>query len=458
MERYKKSLQYLERALKVTPGGAQTLSKRAGRFPEGAYPTGLRSGDGAFVIDLDGHKYLDMICGLACTTLGYGRKEIRDAVIDQLARGVSFSLATELESEVAEKICGMIPCAEMVRFVKTGSEANEAAIRVARKATGKDQVLTIAEGYHSWHSWFQALKPEHPGIPCGYGTPGWAEFYADPRIVDTFKFNDIPSLLRCLGDGPDGPYEEDGPSDCPDDYDVAAIILEPCHYEQPTPGFLQGVRDIATRIGAVLIFDEMVSGFRWANGGAQAYYGVTPDLATFGKACANGFPLAFLCGRRDLMEHADVISGTFGGETLSLAACNAVLDIYQTEPIIETLWARGKQFKDGLNDLAHVIDVPAVCDGFAVKPRIKFLCEDGIDNIGHLNTMAMSLFLQETALRGILWHPAGGNISAAMTTEDIDMAVTAMGEALVVVKKALGSGDWIALHGEPIQSTPFVRR
>src|SRR6185436_10536791 len=129
-----------------------------------------------------------------------------------------------------------------------------------------------------------------------------------------------------------------------------------------------------------------------------------------------------------------------GGEAMSLAACNAVLDIYRDEPIIETLWARGTQFQDGFNDMAEVLGVPVICDGFAVKPRIKFLAEDGIENIGTMNNRAMSLFLQETALRGILWHPAGGNISAAMTEKDIDDAIMAMGLALNVVGIALQSG------------------
>lgn len=443
MDRYKKSLEYLERALKVTPGGAQTLSKRAGRFPEGAYPTTLVHGLGAHVLDLDGNKYLDMICGLACMTLGYSRGEILQAVQQQLFAGTSFSLANPLEAVVAEKLCAMIPCAEMVRFVKTGSEANEAAIRVARKATGRDNIVTIKEGYHAWHSWFQVVKDEHPGIP---------EFYR--YGVAWFRYNNLGDLESRLVVA-----------------DVAAVIMEPCHYEQPDVGFLEGVRELCTKHGAILIFDEMVTGYRWANGGAQGHFGVTPDLATFGKACANGFPLAFLCGKRELMEHADVVSGTFGGEAMSLAACNAVLDIYKTEPIIETLWARGKQFQEGFNDLAQVIDVPAICDGFAVKPRIKFTVGElnGMDpalpwpalqqeRYAGTNRMAMSLFLQETAVRGILWHPAGGNVSAAMAKDDIEFALTGMGEALAVVKKALETGDWSALHGKPIQSTPFVRK
>lgn len=448
MDRYKKSLEYMERALKVTPGGAQTLSKRASRFPE-AYPSVLSRGEGAYVFDWDGNKYLDLICGLACMTLGYGREEIDIAVQTQLVDGVSFSLATELEAEVAEKICTIIHCAEMVRFCKTGSESTEAAIRIARKATGRDIILTVDGGYHTWHSWGQAIKPEHPGIP---------ELYR--RMVCPFTYNSLADLKGWF----------DGVAGLQIAGNVAAVILEPCHYEQPEVGFLEGVRQLCTRHGAVLIFDEMVCGMRWAVGGGGEYFNVKPDLACFGKAIANGFPLSFVCGKRELMEHADVVSGTFGGEALSLAACNAVLNIYQSEPIIETLWKRGKQFQDGFNDMANVLDVPAICDGFAVKPRIKFTAGEFKDvdpalpwpalqqeQYAETNRMAMSLFLQETALRGILWHPAGGNVSAAMTEQDIEFALTGMGEALVVVKQAIDSGDWSKLKGKPIQSTPFVR-
>lgn len=437
MDRYKKSQEFLARALKVTPGGSQTLSKRANRFPEGAYPVCLRRGEGAHVIDVDGNRYLDMICGLASMTLGYqygSPYNIFGSVlshINSIGGGASFSMATELEVEVAEKICAMIPCAEMVRFVKTGSEATEAAIRVARKATGRDIILTVGEGYHSWHSWFQVLKQSCPGVPIDYRS-----------MVRSVTFNDSASVMAHLQFA---------------GRPVAAVILEPCHYEEPAPGYLPALRELCTKHGALLIFDEMVTGFRWHNGGAQEYYGITPDLACFGKACANGFPLAFLCGKAEYMEHADVVSGTFGGETVGLAACNAVLDIYYKEPIIDTLWERGWQFQSGFNDMAKVMDVPAICDGFPVKPRIRFvLPDDKVHNF--IEPMPMSLFLQETARRGILWHPAGGNVSAAMSSEDIEYALGGMAESLIAVREALDSGDWSVLKGKPIQSTPFVRK
>ena len=454
MGRYKKSMELLARLRKVTPGGAQTLSKRSERFPEGAFPVALTHGSGPYVFDVDGNKYLDMICGLAAMTLGYSRQEVTGAAQYQLSKGVSFSLATELEAEVAEKISGMVPCAEMVRFVKTGSEATEAAIRIARKATGRNIILTVGSGYHSWHSWFQVVKPEHPGIPENYRL-----------MVRSFNYNDLDSVVHAAHGstvvaGGRGPEIRD--------YDwssIAAVILEPCHYEQPAEGFLEGLRTLCDRYGAVLIFDEMVTGFRWANGGAQEYFGVTPDLATFGKACANGYPLAFVCGKTDLMQHADVVSGTFGGEALSLAACSAVLDVYKTEPIIETLWEMGKQFQDGVNTLIAGLNVPAVCDGFAVKPRIRFTIGEEFHtavnwpNGGSIrtDTLALSLFVQVLAERGILWHPAGGNISAAMTEGDIVLALLAVRAALESVNRALASGDWSALKGKPIQTSNFVR-
>jgi glutamate-1-semialdehyde aminotransferase len=325
----------------------------------------------------------------------------------------------------------------MVRFVKTGSEATEAAIRIARKATGRDLILTVGSGYHSWHSWFQAVKPEHPGIP---------ELYT--RMVQALPYNDLAAFRQTFN------------LTAAEGYRVAAVILEPCHYDEPAPGFLDGLRELCTQHGAVLIFDEMVTGFRWANGGAQEYFGVTPDLATFGKACANGFPLAFVCGKRDLMQHADVVSGTFGGEALSLAACSAVLDEYKQEPIIETLWKRGRQFQDGVNAAILELDVPAVCDGFAVKPRIRFTA--AVDNMTiervNTNNLALSLFVQELAAHGVLWHPAGGNISTAMTERDIELAVDAVRAALYVTRTALTYGDWSALKGKPIQQSSFVRK
>lgn len=441
IERYKQSGEFLDYARQWTPTGAQTISKASERFPVGAYPVYLDRGLGAYCWDVDGNRYLDMICGLASLTLGYRHPAIDSAITKQLERGISFSLATILESETAERLCSVFPCGRngSVRFVKTGSEANEGVIRIARRATGRDVIVTVKEGYHSWHSAFSAVKDVHPGIPKAMET-----------LIRGFHYNDIQSLKRVL------------------DSSVAAVIMEPTLNVAPGPEFLQAVVDAAHQVGALVVFDEVVCAGRWAHAGGQEFFNITPDLATAGKGLANGMPLGCIIGSRDLMQYADVVSGTFGGETLSLAACNAVLDIYQQKPIIDTLWARGRQFQDGVNLLIKDFGIPAICDGFPVKPRIRFTeknvrvmksCSGVPDPFQphEVNNLAMSLFVQELAERGVLWHPAGGNISAAMTERDIDFALSGVGGALAIVKRAIQSGDWSALRGQPIKPSQFVR-
>jgi glutamate-1-semialdehyde 2,1-aminomutase len=425
IKRYKLSGEHVERAKNWTPTGAQTISKAPERFPVGAYPIYLDRGDGAYVWDVDGNKYLDMICGLASMTLGYGRERISGAIAAQMQKGISFSLSTKLESQLAERLCGIFPCGHegAVRFVKTGSEAAEGAVRIARRATGRDVVVVVKSGYHSWHSAFSAVKDVHPGCP-----------QALESLIRGFTYNDLLSLERVL------------------DASVAAVMLEPTLNEKPDSGFLEGVKRLAHQTGALLIFDEVVCAGRWARAGGQEYFNITPDLATAGKSLANGMPLGCIIGPRNLMAYADVVSGTFGGETLSLAACMAVQDIYDSEPIVEKLWANGRQFQDAFNMHAVALNAPAICDGFAVKPRIRFTTPDAL-----INNLPMSLFVQEMARCGVLWHPAGGNISAAMESGDINMAVHACAESLALVQKALRDNDWSALKGKRIQPSRFVR-
>lgn len=342
----------------------------------------------------------------------------------QIEQGTLFSLANTLEYELAERFCAEVtPWATSVRWLKTGSEAAEAACRIARMETGRRIILSC--GYHGWHSTFMAARAVAPGVPDQFRN----------CIID-FPYNDLDTLDRILAD-----YKTD----------IAAIIVEPALHDIPKDGWLEGIRARCTKIGAIMISDELICALRWAKGGGTEYFGVIPDIAIYGKALGAGVPIAAVAGSRELLRHAYLISSTFGGDMLGLTACSAVLDIYNTEPIIKTLWARGKQFQRGFNDLPNRLEV--TCDGFPVKPRIRFMLDSEKDN-----NLAMSLFLQETAKQGILWHPAGGNISAAMTEADIDDAVDKMGSALAVVNRATSSGDWSALHGQPIQPSAFVRK
>lgn len=412
MNRYEKSSAYIERAKAVTPGAAQTLSKQPVRWPQGAYPAVIERGKGCGVVDLDGHTYIDWIAGLAAMTLGYADDRVDVPAMMEIGHGICRSLPSTLEAEVAERLCEVIPCAESVRFVKTGSEATEAAIRVARMATGRDIILTVRGGYHSWHSWFTATRADHPGVPEDYA-----------NMVLQFLYNDLDSFRDMIGP------------------DVAAVIMEPCLYEHPAHGFLEGVKKLCAVNGSLLIFDEMVTGFRWHLGGAQAYFNVTPDLACFGKAMANGWPLACLVGSRELMQHATVVSGTFGGEVASLAACKAVLDIYEEDRVIQQLWMTGQDVIDLFNLTPVMQRLGFSLDGFPVKPRLRVA-----DDPDHRK---LSLFLQEMACSGVLLHPSGFNIMQSHTAEAVEATITAC--AIAGTKIEAGA----ELHGALCEPNAF---
>ena len=414
-------MDWLARARRVVPGTSQTLSKGPAMFVEGAYPVFLERGRGCRVWDVDGNEYVDYILGLASITLGYAHPAVTEAVARRLERGSIFSLPHPLEVEVSERLAEVIPCAEMVRFVKTGSEADAAAVRVARAATGRDVIVYC--GYAGWHEWYAVTTPRSKGIPKDFA-----------RLVVPFEYNALDTLEAALA-------EHHG--------QVAAVIMEPVLLDAPASGFLAGVKAAAHRHGALLIFDEIVSGFRWAVGGAQEHFGVVPDLATFGKGMANGLPLAAVVGRRELMrEFEDVfVSSTFGGDTLALAACLATLDVYRREAVIEHLWRVGRRFQQGFDDCARRLGVPARAIGYPVHPKVVFE-----QRSPEAQRLLMSLFLQETAARGAIFHFAGFNVSLSHTDADVDATLEACAAALGVAGEALADGRIAErLRGRPYQ-------
>jgi glutamate-1-semialdehyde 2,1-aminomutase len=323
--RYKKSEEYLERALKTVPLGSQTFSKSKTQLPIGVSPFFAAKGKGAYMWDVDGNQYIDFVNSLASITLGYNDEDVNRAVKEELENGTIYSLAHELEFKVAEKIVEMVPCAEMVRFGKNGSDATSGAIRLARAFTKRDHVLVC--GYHGWQDWYIGSTTRDLGVP-----------QAVKNLTHKFLYNDIASLENKFN-------ELKGK--------VAAVILEPVNVTAPLDNFLQKVKEITHKNGAVLIFDETITGFRYANGGAQEFFGVTPDLASFGKGLANGYPVSAVAGRADIMKYMEDIffSFTFGGETLSLAASYAVLNKLQREPVVAKLFSTGELIILKLNKL-----------------------------------------------------------------------------------------------------------
>jgi len=426
--RYTRSRSLLERVEQVIPLGSQTFSKSRVVYPSGAAPLFLTHGKGAHVWDVDGNEYVDFVNGLLPVILGYDDPDVIEAVSQQLARGVTFSLPTPLEVELAELLREIIPCAEMVRFGKNGSDATSAAIRIARAATGRDRVAVC--GYHGWQDWYIGATTRSKGIP-----------QAVRELTHIFPYNNLESLQLLLESHPDA---------------FAAVMMEAMNVEEPRPGYLQGVCDLAHEHGALFVLDEIITGFRFHIGGAQSLYGVTPDLATFGKSMANGFPISALVGRARYMKEMEEIffSSTFGGETLSLAASIATIRKMQREPVHATLDRLGQSIIDTTrsNLRRHGLERSIVISGKPSWSLLQFK-----DTPTATAAEVKSLYLQEIIARGIL--TAGShNLCYAHTGEDLERFARAQDETMGVVREAIERADVAArLAGPPIQPVFRVR-
>jgi glutamate-1-semialdehyde aminotransferase len=411
----------LERARRVIPAVTQTLSKNPTQWTQGVAPAYVARAKGAHVWDVDGNRYIDFPMALGPVMLGHADPDVNEAVARQLREGIVFTLPHPLEVEVAERIVGLVPGVERVRFGKTGSDVTSAAVRLARACTRREVVLAC--GYHGWHDWYIGSTSRHAGVPEGVRA-----------LVGTFDFNDLDSLDKALAAHRGA---------------VAAVILEPCGAEEPAPRFLEGVVDRAHSAGAVIIFDEIITGFRLARGGAQERYGVHADLVAFGKALGNGMPISALGGRAGLMDRLEDVffSGTHGGETLSLAAAQAVLERLDTR-FYESLYAKGERLRIGIQrgiDDAGVSDWASV-SGAAPRTVVSLREPEGAGS----GLPAKTLVQQELLKRGVLFN--GSNfICAAHSDEDLELAIEAYGEAFQRLGEGL-EGDLTALlEGPPLQ-------
>lgn len=381
--------------LKLVPIASQTFSKSAEQYPEHHAPLFLTHGRGAHVWDIDGNRFVDMVSGLLCVGLGYCDPDVDAAVIDQLSRGVSFSLPTTLEHEVAEELVDLIPCAEQVRFGKNGSDVTSAAIRLARAFTKRDHVLVA--GYHGWHDWYIGATARHLGVPD-----------AVRSLTHNVAFGDIAAVEKAL-------EEHRG--------QIAAMIIEPVGAVLPPDGYLVELRDLLHRHGALLIFDEVITGFRVHNGGAQAYFGVTPDLACFGKAMGNGHPISAIVGRKEIMTLMTEIffSGTFGGEAVSLAAAKAVLAKMRREPVVNKLWTTGRSLADQVNALIAERDLSETVMLKGLDPW-KVL---SVTNHPNADQATIKTYLQKSMIRQGVLLLASHNINYAHSEGDIAQVVAA---------------------------------
>ncbi|WBO85368.1 glutamate-1-semialdehyde 2,1-aminomutase [Hymenobacter yonginensis] len=412
------------------PGGAHTYAKGDDQFPEHMAPY-IARGEGCRVWDVDGNEFIEFGAGLRSVTLGHAYAPVVAAARRQLELGVNFGRPAVLELETAEDFLDFTQAGDMVKFAKNGSDATSAAVKLARAATGRDLVAICQDHpFFSCDDWFMGTTPLAAGIPR-----------AVQALTVGFRYNDLASAEALFAAHPG---------------QIACLLLEVEKDVPPAPGFLAGLRRLCDQHGAVLVFDEIITGFRWHNHGAQGYHGVRPDLSTWGKALANGFSLAALTGRRELMElgglhHAQervfLLSTTYGAETHALAAARAVMHEYRTQPVVDHLWQVGRQLAAGLQQAAHEQGVAAQVQAVGQPCGLIYTTRDAH---GQHSAALRTLFLQETMRRGLLMPSLIVNYSH--TPAIINQVLERLYEVLGVYRRALEDGVEHYLAGEPVKS------
>lgn len=408
MNGFQKSNEMLVRAKKVTPLGAQTYSKSYRYYCEGNSPTFIECGKGSRVWDIDGNEYIDFVCALGPITIGYNDERINRGIQEQLEKGIIFSQPAPITVELAEKLIEIIPCAEMVRFVKNGSDATTAAIRLARAFTRRDMVLVC--GYHGMQDWYIGATENNRGVPKIVG-----------NLTETFIYNDLNSLEKQFER-----YKDK----------IAAVILEPIQGQGPEEGFLKQVKELTHKNGALLIFDEVVSGFRYALGGASEYCKVIPDMAAIGKGMGNGMPISAVVGRRDvlsLIEEGVFVSTTFGGEALSLAASLATIQILESEGAYEHVWHLGRLMKNGILELISKHDVFDAVEFYGLEPHCGVIFKDFRD----LDYLDINSVFQQTMIENGILTVGVNNLNQSHTETDIKLYLKALDKAFGEIRQAM---------------------
>jgi len=403
-----KSRELFEEAIKLVPGGVLGARKPSD-FIEGEYPIFLESGQGSRLTDVDGNEYIDFLCGYGPIILGYREKEVDEAVIRQITdKGFCFTLTQRYQNQLAKKLSEIVPCSEMSIFLKTGSDATTASIRIARAYTNRLKVMRC--GYHGWHDWCVEMKG---GIP--------EKCYED---VHEFRYNNLAQLEELMAKYGD---------------QTAAIIMTPFGHPnhqkmaEPQPGFLKGVRELANRYGAVLVFDEVRTGFRLAMGGAQELYGVTPDMVVLGKGMANGYAISVVTGKREVMMTASqklFISSTFFPNSDGYVAALKTIEILERDNVLAKIWEKGGRLMKKIQGIIDKYDVGAELTGVAPMFYITFK-KDETDT----HRAKRDDFYTQLIRRGIFLHPYHhGYISYRHTEEDLDTTAKAIDEAMAYVK------------------------
>ncbi|MGD9724167.1 MAG: aspartate aminotransferase family protein [Pirellulales bacterium] len=437
--RVPRSLALYQQALARIPGATQLVSRRPNRGAYGVSPIYAADARGARFRDVDGFEYIDWVSGIGSILLGYADPVVDEAVCRQISRGTVYSINHELEIELAEELCNSIPCAEMVRYAKCGGEACAIAVRIARGVTGRDKVLFC--GYHGWHDWYLAANLPSDANLDAHLFPGIEPTGVPRALAGTalpFVYGELDSLERLLDDHRG---------------EVAAVMMEPIRSEPPPPGYLEGVARLARQHGAVLIFDEVSAGLRFALGGAQQYLGVTPDMAVFAKSLSNGYPMAAVVGRRDVMEPSArmFISSTYWSDTIGLAAALTTLREARRRDVPSRLWKFGGELKRQLSAVAGKSGLDVRVGGIDVHPQLHFNASDPT-----LRCQLTTLYIQEMAKRGCHGF-AAFYLNAAQGPAELEQTMAAAGQSFAIMREALDKGTVEQALECPVQQDAFRR-
>ena len=428
MTSFSASNRHMSAVHRLIPGGAHVYAKGDDQYPAGMAPV-IKRGAGCRVWDLDGNEYVEFGSGLRSVTLGHGFEPVLHAVRSRLADGINFARPHRLEREAAEQFIDLIPSAEMVKFGLNGSDATTAAVRLARAYTNRDMIAVCRQHpFFATHDWFIVTTPMSAGIPV-----------TENLTVD-FSYNDLPSLAQLFDHYPDR---------------IAAVVLEAETVEPPAPGYFDGLRRLCDQHGALLILDEIITGFRWHERGAQFLYQIEPDLCAFSKGLANGFPLSALAGRREVMRlggYADdadrvfLLSQTAAAQPWALAAMLAVIDVYQREHIAERLHQIGADLRRGIEE---VVADAGLGSHFQLRGRDCNLVYVARDEQGKPSQAFRTLILQELLARGVL--APSFVVSAAFDLAAIRHTVDAVAESMPMYRRALEHGIGKVLRGRPVK-------
>jgi glutamate-1-semialdehyde 2,1-aminomutase len=426
---YSRSRALQPRAHDLIPGGAHTYAKGDDQFPEQA-PAFIARGKGCHVWDLDGNEFIEYGMGLRSVTLGHAFEPVVEAAYRQMQLGANFSRPAKIEVDLAEAVLEVVDGADMVKFAKNGSDVTTAAVKLARAYTGRDLIAVCGDHpFLSIDDWFIGTTELNAGIP-----------QAIVEMTLKFRYNDLNSLRELFDQHPGK---------------IACVVLEAETTRQPAQGYLQGLKDLCEQQGAVLVFDEMITGFRWHLGGAQRFHSVIPHLSTFGKAMGNGFAIAALAGKREIMrlggldhdrQRVFLLSTTHGAETHALAASLETISIYRERNVVEFLWRQGERLRLLLNQSLAENRLEGFFELIGRSCNLVYTARDQDRNPSQA---FRTLFMQELIRRGVI--APSFVISFSHSDMDVERTAEAVYEAHVVYRKALDEGLEKYLCGRPVK-------